>query len=85
MRMLSTTYMLSVSSTPILPKLDPTGPIENGTTYIVRPFIEQVKISPPHRYPSSGDIQLLFGPASSFLLVQMKVKCSVRATSFSDR
>ena len=32
--------MLSVSSTPILLKGEPTGPIEKGMTYIVRPFID---------------------------------------------
>ncbi len=30
---------------------------------------------------SSGAIQLLFGPASSFEREQMKVRCSTRATS----
>ena len=32
--------MLSVNSTPILLNGEPTGPIEKGMTYIVRPFIE---------------------------------------------
>ena len=41
--------MLSVSSTPILLKGEPTGPIEKGITYIVRPFIEPLKISPARR------------------------------------
>ena len=63
--------MLSVSSTPILLKGEPTGPIENGITYIVRPFMEPLKIEPARRYPSSGDIQLFVGPASSRNPVQM--------------
>ena len=63
--------MLSVSSTPILLNGEPTGPIEKGMTYIVRPFIEPAKISRARRYPSSGDIQLFVGPASSRSLLQM--------------
>jgi len=80
---LSTTYMLSVSSTPILLNGDPMEPMQKGTTYMVRPFMEPVKMAPARRYPSSGDIQLLVGPASSFRVVQIKVRSSVRATSFS--
>ena len=53
-----------------------------GTTYIVRPFIEPSKSAPSFAYASSGAIQLLVGPASSFVGVQMKVRCSTRATSF---
>ena len=75
--------MLSVSSTPILLNGEPTGPIEKGITYIVRPRIEPAKISPARRYPSSGDIQLLVGPASSSSVVQINVRSSVRATSFT--
>src|SRR3954452_13629607 len=60
---------------------DPSGPIENGTTYIVRPVIE------PRKRPSStsrislGSRQLLVGPASSGLSEQMKVRSSTLATS----
>ncbi len=39
MRMLRTTYFESVISTPTLENFEPGGPIKNGTTYIVRPFI----------------------------------------------
>ena len=39
-RMLRTTYLLSVISTPTFEKRDPGGPIRKGTTYIVRPFID---------------------------------------------
>ena len=64
---------------------EPSGPIENGTTYIVRP-----RIAPRKRafLPvwsnsriSAGAIQLLVGPASSFFAEQMKVRSSTRATS----
>jgi hypothetical protein len=48
----------------------------------VRPFIEPSKSLPSFLYASSGAIQLLVGPASSFVGVQMKVSCSTRATSF---
>jgi hypothetical protein len=67
---------------------EPSGPIENGTTYIVRPRIaprnsarltilaglEQGRIS-------AGSIQLLVGPASSGRTEQMNVRSSTRATS----
>ena len=39
-RMFSTMWMLSANPTPILLNGKSTGPIENGMTYIVRPFIE---------------------------------------------
>ena len=60
----TTTYGESVSCTPMWALSDPSGPIENGTTYKVRPRIE------PSKYPrrvariSAGSRQLLFGPAS---------------------
>ena len=38
-RMLVATYAESVSCTPMWAIGEPSGPIENGTTYIVRPFI----------------------------------------------
>ena len=41
--------MLSVSSTPILLNGEPTGPIEKGMTYMVRPFIDSANISPARR------------------------------------
>jgi len=73
--------MLSVSSTPIFECPDPMGPITYGTTYIVRPRIEPSKSAPSLRYVSAGAIQLLVGPASSRVGVQMNVSCSTRATS----
>ena len=62
----------------------PSGPIENGTTYIVRPRMQ------PSNRPSSvlrisaGAIQLLVGPASSSRSQQMKVRSSTRATSLGS-
>ena len=43
MRMLTTTYGESVSCTPICDMGDPTGPMLNGSTYIVRPRIAAVE------------------------------------------
>ena len=60
---------------------EPSGPIENGTTYIVRPFIEPEKRSFRVSRISSGSVQLLFGPASTSRSEQMKVRSSTRATS----
>ena len=59
----------------------PSGPIENGTTYIVRPRIEPSNSFSTSSRMSCGARQLLFGPASSSFSVQMKVRSSTRATS----
>ena len=62
----------------------PKGPMENGTTYKVRPVMQ------PSNKPlrvlriSAGAIQLLVGPASSLRSVQMKVRSSTRATSLGS-
>ena len=65
---------------------DPIGPIENGTTYIVRPRIEPRNSSSSVSRISAGSRQLLVGPASSARSEQMKVRSSTRATSpGSDR
>ena len=61
----STTYGESVISTPSCEMGPPSGPIENGTTYIVRPFIEPSKTSRSSARISRGSRQLLVGPASS--------------------
>ena len=60
---------------------EPSGPIEKGTTYIVRPFMEPSKS--PFRVCriSAGSHQLLVGPASISCAEQMKVRSSTRATS----
>jgi hypothetical protein len=41
-RMLAATYGESVSCTPMWAIGEPSGPMENGTTYIVRPRIAPV-------------------------------------------
>src|SRR3954468_21929282 len=60
---------------------DPSGPIENGTTYIVRPSIELSKSSRSTSFISPGSRQLLVGPASDSFSEQMNVRSSTRATS----
>ena len=80
-RMFRTTYRLSVISTPTFENRDPGGPIRNGTTNSVRPFIAPSKSGVSFARASSGAIQLFVGPASSLFAVLMNVRCSVRATS----
>ena len=60
---------------------EPSGPIENGTTYMVRPRMQPSNSGCSVARISAGAIQLLVGPASSFLAEQMKVRSSTRATS----
>jgi len=60
---------------------EPSGPIEKGTTYMVRPRIAPANRPRSVRRISSGSRQLLLGPASSFFAQQMKVRSSTRATS----
>ena len=60
---------------------EPSGPIENGTTYIVRPFIAPRKRSSSISRISPGSRQLLVGPASCSRSEQMNVRSSTRATS----
>ena len=59
----------------------PRGPMENGTTYIVRPFIDPSKRPLSVARISSGSHQLLVGPASISRSEQMNVRSSTRATS----
>ena len=59
----------------------PTGPIEKGTTYIVRPRMLPSKIDVIVARISAGSAQLFVGPASSSRSEAMKVRPSVRATS----
>ena len=60
---------------PMWAMCEPSGPIENGTTYSVRPFIapRNRAFSPvcSRLRISAGAIQLLVGPASSFCALQM--------------
>jgi len=68
---------------------EPSGPMENGTTYSVRPRIAPANSAGvPSAWPScssarivAGASQLLVGPAFSFFSLQMKVRSSTRATS----
>src|SRR3954454_4654801 len=80
-RMLVATYAESVSWTPMWAIGEPSGPIENGTTYIVRPCIEPRKRSVSVSRISCGSRQLFVGPASASSSEQMKVRSSTRATS----
>ncbi len=68
-------------STPSWEIGEPSGPIENGTTYMVRPRIEPRKSSTSSAFIAAGSRQLLVGPASSAFSEQMKVRSSTRATS----
>src|SRR5690349_4356656 len=71
MRMFTATYGESDSSTPMWAIGEPSGPIENGTTYIVRPAMQ------PSNRPlsvvriSAGSVQLLVGPACSLVAEQI--------------
>src|ERR1039458_8802925 len=65
MRMLTTTYAESVSSTPICEMGEPTGPIEKGRTYMVRPRMEPLKSCFIRLRMTKGSSQLLVGPALS--------------------
>src|SRR6516225_1356591 len=75
------TYGESVISTPSWEMALPSGPIQNGITYMVRPRMHPSKISANVWRISSGAIQLLVGPASCSRSEQMNVRSSTRATS----
>ena len=70
-RILATTYGESLISTPSCEIRDPSGPMQNGMTYMVRPRMQPSKR--PLRMPRilAGSIQLLVGPASSSRVEQM--------------
>ena len=68
-------------STPIWLIGEPIGPMEKGSTYIERPFMQPVKSLVSVAFISTGSDQLLVGPASSLFLLQMNVRSSTRATS----
>ncbi len=61
--------------------LPPSGPMQKGTTYMVRPFMQPSKSPFRVSFISPGAIQLLVGPASSSFSEQMNVRSSTRATS----
>jgi len=71
-----------VISTPSWEMAPPSGPIENGTTYMVRPRMLPAKTPASSVRIATGSDQLLVGPASSGSMEQMKVRSSTRATSF---
>src|SRR5437764_327019 len=60
---------------------EPSGPIEKGTTYILRPRIDPSNTPRSVARISSGSHQLFVGPASSSRREQMNVRPSTRATS----
>src|SRR5690606_25176626 len=76
-----TTYGESVSCTPNCDIGEPIGPMQNGITYIVRPFIEPSNFGRSVAFISDGSIQLFVGPASPLAREQMYVRSSTRATS----
>ena len=71
MRIDTATYGESVISTPMWAMFEPSGPMENGTTYIVRPRIEPRNRSVRTPRISAGSRQLLVGPASASSAEQM--------------
>jgi hypothetical protein len=79
--MFTATQAESVSSTPMCAIGEPSGPIENGTTYIVRPSMQPSKRLWSLSRISAGSVQLFVGPASCSVCVQMYVRSSTRATS----
>jgi hypothetical protein len=79
--MLTATYAESVISTPICAIGEPIGPMEKGTTYMVRPRMQPSNSASSLRRISRGSTQLLVGPASSADRLQMNVRSSIRATS----
>src|SRR6478736_7719193 len=60
---------------------EPSGPMLNGTTYIVRPRIAPLNLCLSTIRMSTGSCQLLVGPASSSSRLQRNVRSSTRATS----
>ena len=80
-RIETTTYGESVISTPSREMPLPSGPMQNGTTYMTRPRMQPSKISANLSRISSGATQLLVGPASDSRSEQMNVRSSTRATS----
>ena len=80
-RIEATTYAESVISTPNIGFSAVSGPMQNGTTYRVRPRMLPRYSSVISAFISAGAIQLLVGPASASSTEQMKVRCSTRATS----
>ena len=74
-----------MSWTPISEIGEPSGPIENGTTYSVRPCMQPLKRPFSVSRISAGSVQLFVGPASSSRSEQMNVRSSTRATSLGSQ
>src|SRR5256885_6112431 len=70
----TTTYGLSVISTPYIGSAEVSGPMQNGITYIVRPRMLPRYSSVMVRFISAGGIQLFVGPASASSAEQMNVR-----------
>ena len=71
-----------MSWTPIWEMSEPSGPIENGTTYIVRPFMQPSKSSLERRpHLGRGRASCWSGRRPPRCSEQMKVRSSTRATS----
>src|SRR4051794_18601113 len=83
-RIETATYGESVSWTPISAIGDPSGPMLNGTTYIVWPRMLPRNFSVSSSRISAGSRQWLVGPASSSFSEQMNVRSSTRATSLGS-
>src|SRR6202041_3560917 len=77
----TTTYSESVISTPSLGSSAPSGPMQNGTTHMVRPRMQPRYSSVMLDRISDGSIQLLVGPASISRSEQINVRDSTRARS----
>ncbi len=85
MRMFTTTYGESVSCTPICDMGEPTGPMLNGSTYMVRPRIAAAEQPLQLLAHLVRDLPSCWsGPALSFESEQMKVRSSTRATSLAS-
>src|SRR5918997_7005946 len=77
----ATTYSESVISTPSMGRSAVSGPMQNGTTYMVRPRMHPRYSSVMVVFISTGSHQLLVTPASDSSSEQMNVRSSTRATS----
>ena len=82
-RMLTATYGESVSSTPMCAIGEPSGPMQNGMTYIVRPRMQPSKSAVEALPSSRSGSTPVVGRAGVVLArrEQMKVRSSTRATS----
>src|SRR3954454_10692820 len=83
-RMFTTTYSESVSCIPYLENFDPTGPMQKGITYKVRPLMQPFIRPLRMDFIFLGSIQLLVGRASTFNLLQINVRSSTLATSLGS-